>query len=433
MQRLAEHGAASKEAAAQVPCSSKLPPAVCLSSKAFRFGAASGGKLKLPLGPSIDYVHRLLQTAIEVEHSTIPLYLTTMYSIVNTTSFEYLTMRTIVMEGEHPTIPRSELRANRPHGSEMLHMVNAANVLNAVGGAPFFDHPSFIPQYPLVLPVLHMPADLVWFTQDSIAHFQQLESDPPGGYNSSISSEYLHIVDLLIGLTREHGEAAVFTGNHSFQVDARTSYGQVAAPVTSLENATAALMGVADQGGGCPVPGHDWPQTVNISAGPLGGEFSHAARYSEIIMGRSYQETDAVGHPTGAAHTIDYKNVRRFAPVGGKTLLCARFFCPEVFLKRKTGRAKQKLRSSRLSRTAGSKERLHPESCGERLRAGSVRRWWKLGRTQRQLLRQQHVGAPQLHTRYIGGGDLGELRQEVRGLDGRQGSAAEALCNVDLG
>ena len=322
MQRPAEHAAGPKEGAAQVPCPSKLPPAVCLSSKAFRFGAASGGKLKLPLEPSIDYVHRLLQTAIEVEHSTIPLYLTTMYSIVNTTSFEYLTMRTIVMEGEHPTIPRSELRANRPHGSEMLHMVNAANVLNAVGGAPFFDHPGFIPQYPLVLPVLHMPADLVWFTQDSIAHFQQLESDPPGGYNSSISSEYLHIVDLLIGLTREHGEAAVFTGNHSFKVDARTSYGQVAAPVTSLENATAALMGVADQGGGCPVPGHDWPQTVNISAGPLGGEFSHAARYSEIIMGRSYQETDAVGHPTGAAHTIDYKNVRRFAPVGGKTLLC---------------------------------------------------------------------------------------------------------------
>ena len=51
---------------------------------------------------------------------------------------------------------------------------------------------------------------------------------PPEGYSSSISSAYLHIVDLLTSLVNEHGEAAVFTGDHSYQVNASTSYGQTA-------------------------------------------------------------------------------------------------------------------------------------------------------------------------------------------------------------
>jgi hypothetical protein len=54
---------------------------------------------KLPLQETVGYVQSLLQTAIEVEHSTIPLYLTTMYSILNQSSFEALTMRGVVMEG----------------------------------------------------------------------------------------------------------------------------------------------------------------------------------------------------------------------------------------------------------------------------------------------------------------------------------------------
>ena len=41
--------------------------------------------------------------------------------------------------------------------------------------------------------------------------------------------------------------------------------------------------------------GHAWPEISNISAGPLGGGVSHAARYEEILMGQEYKPTDAVG------------------------------------------------------------------------------------------------------------------------------------------
>jgi len=196
---------------------------------------------------------------------------------------------------------------------EMLHMVHAANVLNAIGGAPSLDHPGFIPKYPLILPVLNMSADLVWFTRESIEHYQVLESTPPGGYNQSISAAYLHVVALLTALCDTHGEPAIFSGNRSLQVDSSTS-GQEAAKVFSLAQATVALLGVADQGGGCAVPGQPWPETVNISAGPLGGAVSHAARYQELLAGRSYQPNDTVGHETGAAQSVDWSDVLRFSP-----------------------------------------------------------------------------------------------------------------------
>ena len=124
----------------------------------------------------------------------------------------------------------------------------------------------------------------------------------------------LQIVNLLTTLVDQHGEGAVFTGNVSFQVVASTSYGQIGRNVTDLASAKAALLGIADQGGGCPVAGHAWPAVSNISAGPLGGGVSHAARYEEILMGQEYKLTDALGKPTGPKRAIDWGNVSRFAP-----------------------------------------------------------------------------------------------------------------------
>lgn len=137
------------------PCPDSLPRGACLGPERWE-GAEWHGKM-LPLNDSKTYVESLLQTAVEVEHSTIPLYLASMYSIINQSSFEATTMRGVVME-------------------EMLHMVNAANVLNAIGGEPLIDSPDFVPVYPLVLPILNMTADIVWFTLDSITHFEILES-----------------------------------------------------------------------------------------------------------------------------------------------------------------------------------------------------------------------------------------------------------------
>jgi rubrerythrin len=75
-----------------------------------------------------------LQSAIELEHSTIPPYLTAFYSI---------------KRGFNKEVADIILSVVR---QEMLHMTIAANVLNAIGGHPVVNEPNFIPKYPGRLP-----------------------------------------------------------------------------------------------------------------------------------------------------------------------------------------------------------------------------------------------------------------------------------------
>src|SRR5687768_2155841 len=75
-----------------------------------------------------------LQQAIELEHSTIPPYLYALYSLDEN------------LNGEIADIIQSVAV------EEMLHLTLAANVLNALGGDPVLDRPSFIPTYPGPLP-----------------------------------------------------------------------------------------------------------------------------------------------------------------------------------------------------------------------------------------------------------------------------------------
>jgi hypothetical protein len=79
-------------------------------------------------------LHRALQLAIELEHSTIPPYLYALYSLDPAkNNLIYMLILSIVKE-------------------EMLHMSLACNILNAIGCKPVIDHAKFIPQYPGPLP-----------------------------------------------------------------------------------------------------------------------------------------------------------------------------------------------------------------------------------------------------------------------------------------
>ena len=94
------------------PCPASLPEVACFGSAASRNESnwvrrpprghpgvvGSRPVVALPLELSLNYVRRLLQTAIEVEHSTIPLYLTTGYSIRNQSSFSAQVIKSVVME-----------------------------------------------------------------------------------------------------------------------------------------------------------------------------------------------------------------------------------------------------------------------------------------------------------------------------------------------
>lgn len=76
-----------------------------------------------------------LQNAIELEHSTIPPYLTAMFSLKPGANLEIARLiRSIVLE-------------------EMLHMTIVGNILTAIGGHPAINQEKFIPKYPGPLPM----------------------------------------------------------------------------------------------------------------------------------------------------------------------------------------------------------------------------------------------------------------------------------------
>jgi hypothetical protein len=86
---------------------------------------AQGGK---------EAIMHALQQAIELEHSTLPLYLYALYSLDASKNKDIVEIvQSVAIE-------------------EMLHLTLAANVLNAIGGSPSLDRPDFIPKYPGQLP-----------------------------------------------------------------------------------------------------------------------------------------------------------------------------------------------------------------------------------------------------------------------------------------
>ena len=104
-----------------------------------------------------------LQTAIELEHSTIPPYLCALYSLRAGSNLEVAELiESVVME-------------------EMLHLVLAANVLNAIGGAPSIANPGFVPRYPCTLP--HSDGRLVVhlrrFSREAVDTFLRIERPEP--------------------------------------------------------------------------------------------------------------------------------------------------------------------------------------------------------------------------------------------------------------
>lgn len=80
-------------------------------------------------------LHVYLQKAVELEHSTIPPYLTALFSLKPGTNQRIAQLiRGIVIQ-------------------EMLHMSISANILIAIGGRPVINRPAFIPSYPGPLPM----------------------------------------------------------------------------------------------------------------------------------------------------------------------------------------------------------------------------------------------------------------------------------------
>ena len=258
---------------------------------------------------TVGDLHRFLHAAIQLEHATIPPYLTALYSISpETNSDAFHVLRVVAVE-------------------EMLHLTLAANVLNAVGGTPDLTEPGFVPAYPAYLPdgESDFAVSRERFCRDSLKMFLKIErpreapseearilhrehhgghllASAPGGSAMqffSIGEFYREIERGLRHLHAEHGEA-LFCGDVERQVGPEYFYsgGGEIVPVTDLHSACRALALIAEQGEG--VGGHIYD---------VEHELAHFYRFEQLLLGRFYLDGDEAGHPTGPPLEVDWDAV----------------------------------------------------------------------------------------------------------------------------
>jgi hypothetical protein len=249
----------------------------------------------------LDDLRAHLQTALQIEHTTIPPYLCALWSIEpgsNEAAAEAI--RDVVME-------------------EMLHMTLVANVLNAVGGTPSLYRPDFLPAtWPAFLPHSDdaFAIDLAPLSPTTLRTFLAIEqpeaahAPPQDDHYRTLAQFYDAIQE---ALERLAGERDIFTGDRSRQVTPALYYGGGGAVVEvhNLETARAALTQVVDEGEGV-------KHTIFESDDPHFDEpreLAHYFRFSELAEGRRYRRSDTpASGPTGEPVFVDYTRVRPMHP-----------------------------------------------------------------------------------------------------------------------
>ena len=234
--------------------------------------------------PHVADVRSALQQAVELEHSTIPPYLYALYSLVPGRNDEVAKiLRSVVVE-------------------EMLHMVLAANVLNALGGRPAISKASFIPSYPGPLPggvEGQLEVHLRPFGSEQLAAFieieeprQPLDDAPLAGEvgDCTIGEFYTAITSAI-----ERLGDGVFTASTRHQVGPDLVWGSVA--VNDVNSARVALDTIIEQGEGTGT------SPVEIDGPGGSNDFAHYYRFMEIWEGRRLVADDSSPH--GFSYTGD--------------------------------------------------------------------------------------------------------------------------------
>jgi hypothetical protein len=283
----------------------------------------------------VEQLRKLLRRAVLIEHSTIPPYLTALYSIKDGTNVESVNIiRGVLVE-------------------EMLHMILAANVLNAVGGEPAVNDPRFIPSYPLdltdvlqpntddedskVLKYLaeraeaadsdtgddghekHVRVQILKFSKKAVDTFIDIETPEPkgpgaGGPVTTIGQFYtlvIHGMERLEEEARREGKT-IFDGDPARQIGPEHYYGSGggAFMVKDLERARDALGEIICQGEGF--------KDVCYKEGTDLGEYEelgHYFRFMQIRKGRYYTEGDKPGDdPTCRPLKVDWNAVYDMKP-----------------------------------------------------------------------------------------------------------------------
>ena len=157
---------------------------------------------------TVESLKQHVQQAIELEFATIPLYMTSLYSIVDGCNSEvYSLIRGILIQ-------------------EMLHIVQVANLLIAVGGTPQIDSVNAAPSYPRTgLPDCVLPNLKLTLERASLQHINDVfmavefphETDVALNRNDfTIGQFYMQININCISELSEGGEN-LFSNDHTSQ------------------------------------------------------------------------------------------------------------------------------------------------------------------------------------------------------------------------
>jgi hypothetical protein len=247
----------------------------------------------------IDDLRDHLQTAVEIEWSTIPPYLCARWSLADGRNDLAATcIEDVVME-------------------EMLHFTLACNLLNAIGGAPRLTpedgKPPPFPTYPTYLPHSNdaFVVNLEPFSQEALETFRSIERPAPVGappepdrYHT-IAQFYEAVAEALGRLDKK---SKVFTGKRAYQIDSTYYYGGggEAFPIIDLESACEALDVIIFQGEG--IDQSIWDGDNDVFGER--DELAHYFRFDELCQGRRYVRGDTPSSgPTGDPILIDYASV----------------------------------------------------------------------------------------------------------------------------
>lgn len=237
-----------------------------------------------------------LQKAVELEHSTIPPYLTAMFSLRPGANIEIANhIRGIVIE-------------------EMLHMTIAANILIAIGGAPAINQPEFVPKYPGPLPmnIGDLKVGIEAFSIDLVKNtFQDIEEPEhpiPVKQAFAMAVEYATIgqfYDAIKDQIRKLGESIfVQTSTPPQVVDANWFDADRLFTITGVDTACRGIDVIKREGEGTADSPFESPEGIP----------AHFYRFGEIAAGRELVKTDTGFAYAGAPIPFDPNGVWPLRP-----------------------------------------------------------------------------------------------------------------------
>jgi hypothetical protein len=245
-----------------------------------------------------DDLIQMLQSAMKLEHATIPVYLTAMISFKpGANAVINKIIHSVVIE-------------------EMLHMAITCNVINALKGAPLVNSPTFIPDFPGPLPmgIGGLTVGLNAFSIDVVKNtFMEIE-EPEDPLNFPVRASALAAVEeyATIGqfyhAVQEKIKELVpgkMPGDPNKQMTSLFPADQVF-PILTGTDAVNALDVIVDQGEG-------------TSKSPLdpSGELAHYYRFAEIYYGKQLvpDKTEPLGYSySGNAIQFDASGVYPLYP-----------------------------------------------------------------------------------------------------------------------